>query len=752
MNEGTLSREESGSMLPAAAGSVADMENRAQDPYRRAHRALKGRWALVLALALGGAALGAVIGWKIGNPIYESEGLVQIEYAPQPLMAAPRGDREPVEIFRAFLSSQQALLGSRRLVDLAMQQPQWQAMGRPLTPETTDKFAKGLRIEHRPETDYVRVVFADPDPAAAAAGVRSILGAYSQVYRGQESDLSRQRIDTLRQRQGHLREELTGLREQSRKLADGSSLATSDSLYEAASGRFRKIQETLTDIRLAQVLAREDRGAMTLSQIAVVDPAMSASLRERDSLASELAALERRGFGESHPMINDVRQRLAQKDAHIDDYAHEYRSLQAGGMLPAAPAMSFLQEAAKRPREQLEADAQGIGKLWDEARSAVEKLADRKSEAEAIKAEMASVSEELAAVTREADRLALESGMNGRLKVISQGEAPIAPAIDQRKQYAAAGTAAGGLLPLTLFALVGLVGRGYRWSNETEDELAPVMPLLGILPQLPDRLRDPARAADAAQCLHHIRVMLQPPAEGQKPVYLVTSAAAGEGKTSLVAALGLSFAASGSRTLLIDADLLGQWLTHGFKQEEQTGLLEALGDGSLLDHVRPTSNANLFILPVGQADMRHANVLSGRPMQRVLAEAREQFDVVLVDSGPVLGSVETAVLAPQADGVVLVIARNQQRPAVDRAVRSLRGSGARLTGMIFNRAEPKDLYRSMSCSSTRSMRVRPVDARALACSDETSRFGPLVRSVACLLPKGEAVAAGGQTDKDGHGF
>ena len=751
MNDDTqLSREGPAGGLSTQAASVADLEQRVQDPYRRAHRALRGRWATVVALGVCCATVGAVIGWKLGKPIYESEGLVQIEYAPQPVMAPIRTDREPVEIFQAILSSQQALLSSRRIVDLAMQEADWRGIGRPVTPETTQQFASGLKVEHRPATDYIRVVFADPEPVAAAAAVRSVLSAYSTVYSGQESRFSQQRVEALRQRQEHLRGQLATLRGESQKLADGISLASTEGLYDAAAVQFRKIQETLTDIRLAQVLSRENRGLMTLSQISVVDPTMATFLREREALVSELASLERRGFGSSHPMLNDLRERLEQKDAQIDAFTHEYRSMQAGGGLPGAPAPTFLQEAAKRPREQLEVEAQGINRLWDEARRTVETLANRRTEAEAIKAEMSSVSEQLASVTREMERLSLESGVNGRLKVITSGEVPISPVVDQRKQFAMAGAATGGLLPLTAFALVGLLGRGYRWSNETEDELSPHMPLLGILPQLPDRLRDPAQAADAAQGLHQIRVMLQGAAKEGRAVFLVTSASAGEGKTSLVASLGLSFAASGSRTLLIDCDLLGQWLSHGFKQEDHSGLREALADGNLMEHIRATSSANLFILPVGQADMRHASVLSGRAMQRLLAEARERFDVVLVDSGPVLGSVETAVIAPQADGVVLVIARNQQRPAVDRAVRSLHGVGARLAGMIFNRAELKDLYRSVSCSSARSVRVRPVDARSLACSDETSRFGPLVRSVACLLPKPEPVPAGDQPDDDGH--
>ena len=99
------------------------------------------------------------------------------------------------------------------------------------------------------------------------------------------------------------------------------------------------------------------------------------------------------------------------------------------------------------------------------------------------------------------------------------------------------------------------------------------LPLLGILPRLPDQLSDPEQAAVAAHCIHQIRIMLQVVRiriAGE--VFMVTSAATGDGKTSLTMALGLSFAASGSKTLVIDCDMVGQGLTHRLKANNVPGL------------------------------------------------------------------------------------------------------------------------------------------------------------------------------------
>ena len=96
---------------------------------------------------------------------------------------------------------------------------------------------------------------------------------------------------------------------------------------------------------------------------------------------------------------------------------------------------------------------------------------------------------------------------------------------------------------------------------------------------------------------------IEPPAA---TVYLLTSATPGEGKTSFAVSLGLSFAASGSRTLVIDCDLIGQRLTRSFTLAGVPGLLEALRTGNVRGHARKTATG-LWVMPVGTADVLDAS-------------------------------------------------------------------------------------------------------------------------------------------------
>jgi Mrp family chromosome partitioning ATPase len=114
----------------------------------------------------------------------------------------------------------------------------------------------------------------------------------------------------------------------------------------------------------------------------------------------------------------------------------------------------------------------------------------------------------------------------------------------------------------------------------------------------------------------------------------------------------------------------------------------------------------LYVLPAGRsASAVSAGHLSVKAIKRVLEEARQHFDVVIVDSGPILGSIEAATVAQEVDGTVFVISRGQDQSAVQNALRRLHSLRVKVEGLVFNRAKDADLLQSSFGSSWRgSMR------------------------------------------------
>jgi capsular exopolysaccharide synthesis family protein len=296
------------------------------------------------------------------------------------------------------------------------------------------------------------------------------------------------------------------------------------------------------------------------------------------------------------------------------------------------------------------------------------------------------------------------------------------------------GFVGGSALPVALMLLIGLLDSRYRYSEEATMDMSGVT-LLGILPNLPDRLTDPDQAATAAHCVHQIRTMLQINSGGDdQQVYCVTSASPGDGKTSLTLALGLSFAASGSRTLLIDCDLVGAGLTARLDMSGPDGVLEAMANRELLPHIRTTDIADLSMLPVGQAQAHHAGMFSPQALRRLLNEAKKHFEIILIDSGPVLGSIEATPVCAAADGVILTVSRGQQRPLVEKAIQHLMSIGARFAGVVFNRAQANDFARSISGISLRSIarqhQAAGANGNGHAPKGEGGAYGPVARAVA----------------------
>ena len=108
---------------------------------------------------------------------------------------------------------------------------------------------------------------------------------------------------------------------------------------------------------------------------------------------------------------------------------------------------------------------------------------------------------------------------------------------------------------------------------------------------------------------------------------------------------------------------------------------------------------------------------------KVLAALRERFDVVLIDGDPIITGLAASVIAAHVNGVILTLARGQEQPQAQRAVRVVETLGARLSGAVFNRAPAtdfRDVLQPPSQTAASEGRVFP---------ERLNRFGPLVGAV-----------------------
>ena len=167
-------------------------------------------------------------------------------------------------------------------------------------------------------------------------------------------------------------------------------------------------------------------------------------------------------------------------------------------------------------------------------------------------------------------------------------------------------------------------------------------------------------------------------------VLALTSSVPDEGKSATAAVFATALARLGSRVLLIDADLHRTALSRGLPVDPTGGLAGLLrGVGTLQEKVRPGWTPGLSVLTTA-ADP-NAGELVARNFERVVDEARRAFDVVIVDSPPLLGIDDTSAIVTMVDGVLLVVSIGTMAAPVSESVLALRALRANVWGTVANR-------------------------------------------------------------------
>jgi len=168
---------------------------------------------------------------------------------------------------------------------------------------------------------------------------------------------------------------------------------------------------------------------------------------------------------------------------------------------------------------------------------------------------------------------------------------------------------------------------------------------------------------------------------------LVTSALPREGKTTTSVNTAIVLAQKGTRVLLIDGDLRRPSIHKALGLGPRVGLSNILTGGATLQQavVRSPMLPNLFILPAGTPPPNPAELMASSQLFELIAELREQYDHVVVDTPPTLSVTDAVVLSTRADAVVLVIRSSQTtKPALRRARDILAQVNARVAGVLLN--------------------------------------------------------------------
>lgn len=276
---------------------------------------------------------------------------------------------------------------------------------------------------------------------------------------------------------------------------------------------------------------------------------------------------------------------------------------------------------------------------------------------------------------------------------------PVSP---NKKKDVGAGLAIGLILGLGLAALRELTDATIRSTEALQ--VVSGHPALGVIPHERHIEKSPLilsgqGGAARAEAFRQLRTSLQfLNVDRPTRTLVVTSSTAGEGKSLTSTSLALVFAEAGRRVLLVEADMRRPKLCDYLGLERVVGLSNVLaGQVPLEDAVQQWGNNDFHVLASGSIPPNPSELLGSHNMHDLLRVVERDYDMVILDTPPLLPVTDAAVLAAQADGAVMVVRHGKtKRSQVEAAVRSLDVVGARLLGSVLTMTPTKGVDASVT--------------------------------------------------------
>lgn len=258
-------------------------------------------------------------------------------------------------------------------------------------------------------------------------------------------------------------------------------------------------------------------------------------------------------------------------------------------------------------------------------------------------------------------------------------------------------------LGLGLVIAIGAELVDSTFSNVRELEQAVEAPAIAHVPRFDSKQHldslNPDSELDASLVTYHV------PRSAESEVYrvartslmianrkgavqsmMMTSPQPGDGKSTTISNLAISFARTGMKVLLVDADMRRPVISGLFGLHQPCGLADVLlGQAKLEQAIAHSEIPDLDIMPNGIATSAPAELLESNRMVKMLQTARRAYDLVLIDAPPLLAVADPAIIAPLVDSVILTvrISKNGRRP-VEHAARILKDIEVQPVGVVVN--------------------------------------------------------------------
>jgi polysaccharide biosynthesis transport protein len=276
--------------------------------------------------------------------------------------------------------------------------------------------------------------------------------------------------------------------------------------------------------------------------------------------------------------------------------------------------------------------------------------------------------------------------------LVSAARAPLGPSAPQSTRLLGVSAVLSLVVGVALACVIERMRAGFSLPEQLEATLG--LPLIALLPNVSLKTLYKPRRGKAAVAFNasidKLRGQMRALGDERPKLLMVTSALPKDGKSVFAAALARNAAAAGWRVLLVDCDLGCPMLAQLFGLRSAPGLREILAGGLLGDswNVVHEPAPRLSVITAGHTEGDPQELLASRSMAAFLVSVRAYYDLVVLDTPPVLPVADALVLAPQVDATVMVVRwEKTPRTAARDALRLLHESRARMMGAIMTRVD-----------------------------------------------------------------
>jgi succinoglycan biosynthesis transport protein ExoP len=552
-----------------------------------------------------------------------------------------------------------------------------------LRTEIVDNVMANIVAEPASRSTVISLKFISTDPQLAALGTNTLARLYLTEQLETKQTASRRARDFLEHEIDRLRASVASAEQ-----------AVQDYRQKTGLGGALPDEQQLAELTTQLVLSRSE-GAQA-----------EARLRQVEKLVNGGTNLEQAAQMLESPVLADLRAREVDVNRQVAELSNEYGERH--------PRMVNLRSELRTLEQRKQTEIQQVRqRLRDEVQVQRQREATLESNIDGLKSQLAQHNEAqigLEALQREAaaDRDLLETYINRAkeiasqqkaqepdARIISSGVLPDDPTYPRRKLIF--GVALFGALLLGSIAVFGLeqLDNTFRSSEQIEDAIG--LPTLGLVPAIAGLDKRYGAPQDYVldnpnspfgESVRSLRTAMLLTSMGAPPkTVLLTSAIPSEGKTSMAMCLARVHARSGRRTLIIDCDVRRPRLHELTAVANQIGLSDVLlRQRELNEVVHADERSGAYFVTAGAPAPDPAALLASERMRRLLKEVSNRYDLVLLDSPPVLSVSDARVLSQMVDKTLYLIQwGSTRRHDAMMGIKQLIEAGADMAGVVLTR-------------------------------------------------------------------